>query len=270
VTTALAVLGWLDLVASVTVVGGVLATAFVPTASPRVRRIARAAAVAVAAVLVLEFVLTTVRLSTVGTRRGAAVVSGVVAMRWGQLWLVRGLGLLVLGAALRGPQPLSGGWAGAAAVWLLARSAEGHAGAHGTTTTAMDWVHLVAVSAWVGALMACATEASSRTAVGVRRLATGAFGLIVPSGIYAALAHVDHVEQLWETAYGRTLLVKIAFVVALLGLGAVNHFRHVPRVLRGDEPAARALRRTVLFELGVGAVILFLSALLGVLPMPGT
>jgi putative copper export protein len=51
-------------------------------------------------------------------------------------------------------------------------------------------------------------------------------------------------------------------------MGAVNHFRHVPALRRGDPTAAEQLGQTIRREIVVAAAVLLLTALLTVLPMP--
>ncbi len=56
--------------------------------------------------------------------------------------------------------------------------------------------------------------------------------------------------------------------LVLRALGAVNHFGHVPAMRRGEPEAETSLIRAVRFEILVGTLVLALTALLGVLPMP--
>ena len=46
--------------------------------------------------------------------------------------------------------------------------------------------------------------------------------------------------DLWETQYGRFLLVKVAIVALALIWGAVHHFVVRPRLEAGDEPRRAA------------------------------
>src|SRR5262249_48289691 len=193
-----------------------------------------------------------------------AVLAELPATRWGRLWIVRMLGLGVMAVALRVPRPSWSLLAPLGAVWLLPRSFQGHAGAHGPLPATVDWVHLMAGSAWLGGLLQlelAGNDPTPHVARRLRTLATGALALLIPAGIYAAFLHVPSLDRLLDTPYGRTLLAKLA-------LGAVNHFRHVPALVGGRTEAGRNLRRTVRIEVVLGAVVLLLSALLGVLPMP--
>jgi putative copper export protein len=270
-TAALTVFDWIDLLASVVLAGGFLSAALITTPSPVGRRVSRAATLILGVVLIVEFALIVLRMSVLGTSKGIGLLSDVLAMRWGKLWVIRILGLVVLVAALGARHPRSHLWSGVAALWLMPRSFQGHAGAHGAMPALMDWLHLVAVAAWLGSLTQYASlpdDLSARTAVRLRRVATTAVALIVPTGVYATILHVPDVEQLFRSAYGQTLLAKIGFAAALIGIGAANHFRHVPALIGGEKDAARRLHRAAALELAVGAAILLLSALLGVLPMP--
>src|SRR5262249_30065759 len=161
---------------------------------------------------------------------------------------VRTLGLAIIAVALGVRRPPWTLLAPLGAVWLLTRSFQGHAGAHGTVPALVDWIHLLAGSAWLGSLLQlelARDHPTPRIALRVRTLATSALALVVPAGIYAAFLHVPNLERLLGTPYGRTLLAKLALVAALLGLGALNHFRHVPALVRGRGAAAGPLRRTI-------------------------
>src|SRR5437870_3803087 len=83
------------------------------------------------------------------------------------------------------------------------------AGAHGPLAAVIDWLHLLAGSAWLGSLVQLALgrdDPTARDALRVRALATGALALVVPAGIYAAFLHVPSLERLFDTPYGRALL----------------------------------------------------------------
>src|SRR5262249_52942397 len=123
---------------------------------------------------------------------------------------------------------------------------------------------------WLGALLQFVLTPDHDVAASARRfrrLATAAVATLVPAGVYGALLHVPSLEALTGSAYGRGLLLKIAGASVLLALGAGNHFLHVPALRRRGASVGR-LKRTVRLEIIIGAVVLLLSALLGVLPMP--
>jgi putative copper resistance protein D len=270
-TAALAIVGWIDLAATMTLAGGVAYGAFVGPPARGGRRALGAAAAALALALGAEFILTVLRMEEVARLGARAVVVDLFAARWGQLWIARGVGLAAIGSALAARRPAWSLLAPVVWVWLLVRSVQGHAGAHGMVTGLIDWLHLQAAAAWVGGLVQLALlprPVAASTAHRMRTLATGALALLIPGGVYLAVIHVQHLHMLVGSAYGWTLLAKLALAAPLLGLGAANHFRHVPAMDRGDTDAAPRLSRTVRIEIGIVAAILLLTAVLGVLPMP--
>ena len=257
---ALTLAGWLDLVASVALVGGLLYAAFI---APPARYV-RATIVGIGLALGLEFGFTALRMEHVSDVSGLRLVLDLFATRWGTLWVLRAVGLAVL--ASRGRIAVL-----VAPPWLLLRSLQGHPGAHGVVPAVIDWLHLFAAAAWLGGLAQVAlAEGSIPIAVAqrVRTVATVSLAVVVPAGVYGALLHVHTWQMLVDTPYGRTLMLKVALATVLIALGAANHFRHVPAIARGEPGAAARLARTVRVELALAAVVLLCSALLGVLPMP--
>ena len=165
---------------------------------------------------------------------------------------------------------------GAAAACLLVPGTVGHAGQ--TTprglSLAFDWFHLAAGSVWVGGLiglvvLAASLPAARRVAaliVCVPRFSNTAFVsvlVLIGAGTGSAVQHLPTLASLWQTSYGKALLVKIALLAAALLLASVNLLRTVPRFkasARRPElgaPAASLLRRLVAGEslLVAGAVL---------------
>jgi len=108
-----------------------------------------------------------------------------------------------------------------------------------------DWLHLVAASVWVGGVAALAflvwplAPTLRRAAfLGFARLAVALLAVMVLAGAYLALVRLPELSDLWETQYGRFLLLKLALVAVALTWGAVHHFVVRPRLEAGDEPDA--------------------------------
>jgi copper transport protein len=182
-----------------------------------------------------------------------------------------------------------------AAVVALALTAPlaGHAGS--TSPTALlvttDTLHVLSMSVWLGGLVlllyalfgaARKLPPTERTplladAVGrFSRLATVAVLVLLLTGIVQSIFLVESIDALFETAYGRLVLVKIVLFVGLMALGAYNQRRSLPRLRRladGAEEPGRAgalLRRTVAFEVGFALIVLgFTSALVVTMPPGG-
>jgi putative copper export protein len=68
------------------------------------------------------------------------------------------------------------------------------------------------------------------------------------------------VTALWSSTYGRSVMLKLAFVGCLLCFAAFNKLRLTPRLLAGDSRAVRSLRTSIRFEMILGAVILAVTA----------
>ncbi|MGH2524465.1 MAG: copper resistance D family protein [Anaerolineales bacterium] len=66
------------------------------------------------------------------------------------------------------------------------------------------------------------------TAERLSRLAGLALLWVVATGIYNAVTQIGFLSALWETAYGRLLLLKLCGVLGMVGLGAINRFRGLP------------------------------------------
>jgi copper transport protein len=111
-----------------------------------------------------------------------------------------------------------------AALWLalglaLVPSVSGHALDPGLprVSVAIDVLHVLAASAWVGVLLGLLLVRGERRRVGLLALA----GVVVV-GITGALRagfELTAASQLWDTSYGRTILVKTGIALGALGVG---------------------------------------------------
>jgi putative copper resistance protein D len=173
---------------------------------------------------------------------------------YGRLWLVRPLGLAALwigwwagGTRLRS-RTIPAVMLGVMALVAMTRSASGHATDWGDLTLPelSDWLHLLAASLWGGGLLALSLivlptaiklpeQQRPLIAAIARRfsaLAGVALAGVLLTGIYNAWLEVGSVRAMWETPYGQTLLAKLLLVLALLTLGASNHYISVPLLQR--------------------------------------
>jgi len=159
---------------------------------------------------------------------------------------------------------------------MLTRAMAGHADASTVPwfTVGVQWTHLVSVGAWVGGLvwfLIALRRGDPGRGPGLARrfsaVATATLGIVAVSGSLRALAEVGAWSRLVHTSFGETLLVKLGLFAALVGLGAVSRFRHVPRS-RSGSPGG--LRRSVRAEVVVGAAVLGATAVLAGLPPPAS
>jgi copper transport protein len=160
---------------------------------------------------------------------GFGIVAALLFVSWifDRLWL-RWPALLIALALVSGLS-LSGHQATEPNASFLAESA--------------DWLHLVAACIWVGGVATLAflvwpaAPGLRRTAfLGFARLAAVLVAVMVLAGAYLALIRLPAVSDLWNTEYGRFLMLKSALVGVALAWGAVHHFFVRPRLEAGDEP----------------------------------
>jgi copper transport protein len=176
---------------------------------------------------------------------------------------------------------------GAAAAVLVFPGAAGHAAqtAPRGVSVMLDWVHLVSGSLWVGGLIGLliiwrSLPAARRIAgliVCVPRFSNAAFVsvlLLLGSGIGATVVHLPVVSALWQTSYGKVILIKIGILALTLPLAGANLLRNKPGLVAaavdpalGERPA-RLLRGLVSSEAILVAGAVFAAALLSSLAPP--
>ena len=148
---------------------------------------------------------------------------------------------------------------------MLADVAASHAaaGALPLVNSGIQAIHIVAAGLWIGGLaavvLALRAEPSEERARAVRRfslVATVGIATVTASGLLRAAAELRSLSDLLTTDFGRLLLIKSALVLGLAALGALNHFRNVPRAREGHS----AVRRIGRVELGIAALVLLSTA----------
>lgn len=134
-----------------------------------------------------------------------------------------------------------------------------------------QWAHLTAFTVWIGGLAALLVGMRglppAAAAPAVRRFSfVAGFGLaaIGVTGLLRAIDEVGTIPRLVSTLFGGLVLVKVALFAILAALGAINHYRNVPRA----EWNLRGLRRVGRTELGVAAVVVAVAAILTSLAPP--
>ncbi|TML79200.1 MAG: hypothetical protein E6G04_06380 [Actinobacteria bacterium] len=207
-------------------------------------------------------------------RRDAGVAFGhLFSTSIGHAFIVRAVPLLitVVGVILvRRPAMRRAGFVvilvGAAAT-ILGHVAEGHAatGSWRVGKILLQWAHVTAAGAWIGGLAAVligvrslSPEARHRA---VRRFSTLALWLIIVlsgAGVWRAFEEINTWHGLFSTSYGQVVIAKAALLLLLIGLGAMNRYRNVPR--SGEAP--RGLFRTGSAELILATAVLALTGIL--------
>jgi copper transport protein len=129
----------------------------------------------------------------------------------------------------------------------------------------MVFLHGIGVAFWIGALAPLVAMAQARSgyllAVLNRfsRVAVPVVGALVLTGLVLATVQLESWRALIETRYGLILSIKLALVVGLLGLAALNRFRLTP-ALALNPSNAHPLVRSILAECVLGVAILTVVA----------
>jgi copper transport protein len=152
---------------------------------------------------------------------------------------------------------------------LLTTSLESHGAALGSPlAVAADWLHLAATAAWVGGLLPLFLSVRAgglpahRLVPRFSRLALASVAALALTGLYSAFLHVQTLEALAGTLYGRAVIAKIALFAFLIGLGAVNLIWLTPRLADPLGSAVRRLMATVRIEMALGLTVLLAAGLL--------
>ena len=139
-------------------------------------------------------------------------------------------------------------------------------------------VHLLAAGFWLGGLVplglllaASRRDGTDRSAAGraLRRfsdLAMIAVLLVLGSGMFNAWMLVGSPSALISTGYGKVLLIKLAFVGAMVALALFNRLFLLPTLALRHDAALSRLERNVILEIVLGAVVLAVASTLGNLP----
>jgi copper transport protein len=191
----------------------------------------------------------------------------------GHAFLLRAVPLVVALAGVllvRRPTTRQAGFATvlvASAATVLAHVAEGHAatGSWRVGKILLQWTHVVAGGIWIGGLATVLAgvgplDPESRRRV-VRRFSSLALWLIAVlagAGVWRAFNEIASWHQLFSTSYGQVVIAKAALLLVLIGLGAVNRYRNVPRT--DEDP--KGLRRTGSAELAFALAVLVLTGIL--------
>lgn len=130
-----------------------------------------------------------------------------------------------------------------------------------------DWAHLSAACLWIGGLIQLVVvvwpllpELRRPALLAFSRLATVCVGVLLLAGVYLAILRLPQLDDLWTTAYGRVLLVKIGLVALAFAWGGLHKLRAVPVIERGG--SIPNLRASIAGESMVGMIVLLVAAIL--------
>jgi copper transport protein len=176
-------------------------------------------------------------------------------------------GVAVLAALLRPGRATLAALAITAAGAMLARVTGGHAGS--AWMVLAQWLHFMGVGAWIGGLAWLFLGLLRRLEPArVRRFSTlagVALAVVVVSGLLRSWNELGLAWWLhpFRDGYSTTLALKVALVIPLIGLGALNRYRNVPRC---GSVGSKPMLRTVGGELALAAAVLLATGVLTGLP----
>lgn len=252
-----------------------------PPRRDRLANLALTAAVCLFAARILELLAQTWALFSPDPVGVGELRTVATATTWGAGWQVQTVvAALAVGAALLCRRGGHGPWSVLGVIALvgaLSAPLTGHAVERGWWTLPyfLQALHVLGAGLWVGSLAVLTTAAWRRepdhaaVARRVRRFSplalTGA-ALLGVTGTATAWLYMARPADLWETAWGRALLLKLALLAVVAALGHHNWQRVRPRL--GSPDATYRLRRSTAAELLFATLLLAVTALLVALPMP--
>jgi copper transport protein len=249
VTPGLITLRWLTFLSVMTAIGLFVFRTLIARPVGRMRVVTRAFGAALALALVVTPIYVLLATAQFAIRSfwsfGSLIpLMGVSAFGRGYLRLELLLALFAFAAAVaiwldRPEQPrrsvvgllsLWGALLAAGAVLLVPGSA-GHAAqtAPRSISLLLDWAHLACGSLWLGGLIGLLVVARSGSfMVALKRFSNTAFVsvmVLLGSGIGAAVIHLPTLASLWQTGYGKAILVKAGLLGAAMSIASVNLVR---------------------------------------------
>ena len=154
---------------------------------------------------------------------------------------------------------------GLSALIIFLQAQLSHATDKGLFAVIVYFLHAAAAGLWFGALCAFwivvrrglpPSEWVARAALKVSKLAGWAVATLILTGIYTAYHGLGFdLYHLLYSAYGRTLLAKVAVFSLVLPIGAYNRYRLLPRI------SAASAQRSLLRNVGIESMILAVGVL---------
>jgi copper transport protein len=219
------------------------------------------------------------------------VIEPVLDTRFGTVWAFRELAWLMVGAGLfalpgvPAGSPRAAILALATAFLLVSPALSGHASVQDPVwlLAPANVLHVTAMSAWVGGIAAylwavrgatapLAPSNRTRLLAGVTMrfspIALAAVLTLAATGTVQSIVHLEAFSDFLDTAFGRAVLIKIGLFCLLVGLGAVQRRRVIPRlrsISQAGEPpgeSGRLLRRVLTAEAALFVAVLGVTAAL--------
>ena len=249
-----------------------------------------------------------------------SVAGDVLGTRFGHVWGLRVLAFVAVGGALALALRGLGERTGAASLQRVALGADGLAapglprlplalaalpaafialapalGGHASAQApvallfALDVLHVLAMSAWIGGLVVLllvlpaatrSLDAPDRTrllAAALLRfspIALACVAVLLVTGTIQAIEHIGSWSAVLDTGFGRAVVVKAVLLALLIAIGVVNRRRVVPGLQRLAQATSapgelgHLLRRTLRAEVALVVVVLGVTSALVSYPPP--
>jgi putative copper resistance protein D len=139
-------------------------------------------------------------------------------------------------------------------------------------------VHVLAAAAWIGALVplallssrpayACPKAIAAYCEILTRfsKVGVGLVLAILATAVANAAYRLASLTELTTTLYGLVILAKAALFLAMLAIAAANRWLFLPNVPQTGPHAIAVLRRTIISEQALAALVLLAAAILGIL-----
>ena len=207
--------------------------------------------------------------------------------QWGHAWIIEAvatvIALVAFANARRGRE---GAWklaALAGGAIALSMALSGHAAASPTLrllAIGADTLHIVGAGGWLGSLLLVivagipvvlrSEDAPPWPAVaslvnGFSPTALVFASMTAVTGVFAAWLHLETIPALWQTRYGQVLLLKLGVLSVTAAIGLYN-WQRVKPVLDAGPLGTHRLQRSSAAELGIGVIVLLLTAILVATP----
>ena len=163
---------------------------------------------------------------------------------------------------------------------LTTLSLTGHAAIHegwlGLAHHANDALHVLAAGAWLGALLPLlpllnhvdGTDLGQRAVTALRRFSTAGHvtvSLVLATGATNTALVLGRVPTDWSRPYQAMLSAKIVLVALMVCLAVVNRYVFVRRMGQDRRRGTEKVKAVTLIEIGLGASVLGLVAVFGML-----
>ena len=262
-------------------------------AATRAARFGHRAAGALLVLALLRLVAQSVSMHGIRSAFDPGLLGDIVGKTvWGHGWIAQMIGIAIVGFGFHRAKRASDVGSAAHQGWVLATvgvillaftpAFAGHAASAPTLlplTIFADGLHVAGAGGWLGSLLMVLVagipaalalpegERGPMVAELVNAFSPTALmfaGLVGATGVFAAWVHLGSIPAIWQSQYGKTLLVKLAVLSIVALTGAYNWLRVKPTL--GQVEGAARVRRSASVELVVGLLVLLVTAILVATP----